>query len=148
MKIPFLTGFVFIAAAVLIQADETAIPPATLRPSRNNITLEDQMTDQLSHEEEDWVYSENIIFCRDTFFCCDHAQSEPHENQLTWEDEQSKRWQMRKEIFPTLSDDAIILGNFNQLYKVCLPNSLVTNIYPHIYVDRTYNIPNLVAHFG
>jgi len=25
---------------------------------------------------------------------------------------------MRKEIFPTLSDDAIILGNFNQLYKI------------------------------
>lgn len=102
-----------------ILADETAIPPATLRPFRSNVYLEDQLTDQLSHEDEHWVYSENIIFCRDTFFCCDHAQSEPREHQLSWTDEQAKRWLMRKEIFPTLSDDAIILGNFNQLYKVC-----------------------------
>jgi hypothetical protein len=27
---------------------------------------------------------------------------------------------MRKEIFPNLSDNAIILANFNQLYKVSL----------------------------
>jgi hypothetical protein len=30
---------------------------------------------------------------------------------------------MRKELFPSLSDDAIILGNFNQLYKVCSPTN-------------------------
>ncbi|CZR54265.1 related to UDP-N-ACETYLGLUCOSAMINE--PEPTIDE N-ACETYLGLUCOSAMINYLTRANSFERASE [Phialocephala subalpina] len=101
-----------------ILADETAIPPSTLRPSRGNVDLEDLLQDQEFNEAEDWVYSENIIFCRDTFFCCDHAQSDPHENRLTWEEEQTKRWQMRKEIFPTLSDDAIILGNFNQLYKI------------------------------
>lgn len=28
---------------------------------------------------------------------------------------------MRKEIFPDLPDDMIILGNFNQLYKVNQP---------------------------
>lgn len=99
-------------------ADETAVPPDTLRPWRRNINLEDQLVDQQSFEDEDWMYSENIIFCRDTFFCCDHAQSEPRESQLSWEDEQSRRWKMRKELFPGLSDDAIILGNFNQLYKV------------------------------
>lgn len=102
-----------------ILADETAIPPDTLRPSRRNLGLEDQLLDQQSHDDEDWVYSENIIFCKETFFCCDHAQSESRESQSTWEDEQSKRWKMRKELFPSLSDDAIILGNFNQLYKVC-----------------------------
>lgn len=101
-----------------ILADKTAIPPDTLRPWRRNIDLEDQLRDQQSHEDEDWVYSENIIFCRDTFFCCDHAQSESRESQSSWEDEQAKRWKMRKELFPSLSDDAIILGNFNQLYKV------------------------------
>jgi hypothetical protein len=101
-----------------ILADETAIPPETLRPWRRNLDLEDQLQDDQSSEEEDWVYSENIIFCRDTFFCCDHAQSEPRESQSSWEDEQSKRWQMRKELFPSLSDDVVILGNFNQLYKV------------------------------
>merc|ERR1711964_962537 len=96
----------------------TAIPPDTLKPWRRNIDLEDQLLDQQSLEEEDWVYSENIIFCRDTFFCCDHAQSEPREKQLSWDEEQSRRWKMRKELFPSLSDDAIILGNFNQLYKI------------------------------
>ncbi|KAH8602479.1 glycosyl transferase family 41-domain-containing protein [Bisporella sp. PMI_857] len=101
-----------------ILADETAIPPDTLRPWRRNIDLEDQLHDEQSIEEEDWVYSENIIFCRDTFFCCDHAQSEPGKNRLSWEEEQTKRWMMRKELFPSLSDDAIILGNFNQLYKI------------------------------
>ncbi|KAH7360526.1 glycosyltransferase family 41 protein [Rhexocercosporidium sp. MPI-PUGE-AT-0058] len=99
-------------------ADKTAIPPDTLRPWRRNIDLEDQLLDQQSHEEEGWVYSENIIFCRETFFCCDHAQSEPREKQLSWDEEQSRRWKMRKELFPSLSDDAIILGNFNQLYKI------------------------------
>ncbi|KAF4629696.1 hypothetical protein G7Y89_g8449 [Cudoniella acicularis] len=99
-------------------ADETAIPPDTLRPWRRNLELEDQLLDHQSHEEDHWVYSENIIFCRDTFFCCDHAQSEPRERRLTWDEEQSRRWQMRKELFPSLSDDAIILGNFNQLYKI------------------------------
>jgi hypothetical protein len=99
-------------------ADTTAIPLDTLRPWRRNINLEDQLMDQQSFEDDDWVYSENIIFCRDTFFCCDHAKSESRENQSSWEEEQSKRWDMRKELFPSLADDAIILGNFNQLYKV------------------------------
>ena len=99
-------------------ADTTAIPPDTLRPRRRNLDLEDQLIDQQSFEDDNWVYSENIIFCRDTFFCCDHAKSEPRENQVSWEEEQSRRWDMRKELFPSLADDAIILGNFNQLYKV------------------------------
>ena len=101
-----------------ILADETAIPPDTLRPWRRNIDLEDQLLDEHSSEQENWVYSENVIFCRDTFFCCDHAQSEPHEVRLSWKEEQSRRWEMRKDLFPGLSDDAVILGNFNQLYKV------------------------------
>lgn len=100
-------------------ADETAIPPETLRPWRRNIDLEDQVEDEQSIDEDRWVYSENIIFCRDTFFCCDHAQSEPRDQQASWDEEQTTRWKMRKQLFPTLSDDAIILGNFNQLYKVC-----------------------------
>jgi hypothetical protein len=98
-------------------ADKIAVPPETLRPWRRNIELEDQLHDDEYIEEEDWVYSENIIFCRDTFFCCDHRQSS-FDPQLSWEEEQRRRWSMRKELFPQLSDDAIILGNFNQLYKV------------------------------
>ncbi|KAF2279405.1 uncharacterized protein EI97DRAFT_175371 [Westerdykella ornata] len=99
-------------------ADHTSIPPATLRPWRRNVDMED-----LLHEEDDdndnWVYGENIIFCRDTFFCCDHKQSAPDaRQQLGWEEEQERRWAMRKEIFPHLSDEVIIFGNFNQLYKI------------------------------
>ena len=109
-------------------ADTTAIPPDTLRPWRRNIDLEDQLMDQRSLEDDDWVYSENIIFCRDTFFCCDHAKSEPRESQVSWEEEQSKRWDMRKQLFPSLADDAIILGNFNQLYKVCYAQDDTTEV--------------------
>lgn len=103
-------------------ADSIAIPQSTLRPHRSNVTLGDVFRDEADAEAEDWIYSENIIFCRDTFFCCDHAQSADgcNEKDLTWEEEQRRRWKMRKELFPNLPDDAVILGNFNQLYKVCL----------------------------
>lgn len=102
-------------------ADDTAVPPDTLRPWRRNIDMEDSLVDDNSGgDDEDWVYGENLIYCRDTFFCCDHRQSAPDSQgpQPTWEEEQQRRWAMRKEIFPNLPDDAIILGNFNQLYKI------------------------------
>ncbi|KAE9968033.1 hypothetical protein BLS_006061 [Venturia inaequalis] len=102
-------------------ADDTAVPVDTIRPWRRNVDIEDVIEDENTNaDKEDWIYGENIIFCRDTFFCCDHRQSAPDckERQLSWEDEQQRRWKMRKELFPTLEDDAIILGNFNQLYKI------------------------------
>ncbi|SPQ21962.1 c7841859-b9a5-4aac-8d56-88f3992f8dec [Thermothielavioides terrestris] len=101
-------------------ADATAIPPSTLRPHRINLTLGDVFRDEEDADAEDWIYSENIIFCRDTFFCCDHKQSADGHNEkgMTWEEDQRRRWKMRKELFPNLPDDAIILGNFNQLYKI------------------------------
>ncbi|KAK8113105.1 glycosyltransferase family 41 protein (tetratricopeptide) [Apiospora sp. TS-2023a] len=102
-----------------ILADEIAIPPSTLRPTRDNLSLTSVFRDEEVVDHEDWVYSENVIFCRDTFFCCDHAQScEPEERAVTWAREQQRRWKMRKELFPNLPDGAIILGNFNQLYKI------------------------------
>ena len=101
-------------------ADEIAVPRSTLRPVRSNVDLPDVFDDEEHAETENWVYSENIVYCRDTFFCCDHAQSsEAGEKHMTWEDEQQRRWKMRKDIFPQLPDDALIMGNFNQLYKVC-----------------------------
>jgi tetratricopeptide (TPR) repeat protein len=103
-------------------ADDTAVPPDTLRQWRRNVDLEDALVDENSGgSDKNWIYGENIVFCRDTFFCCDHRQSAPDSQgrQPTWEEEQERRWAMRKEIFPDLPDSAIILGNFNQLYKVC-----------------------------
>ena len=103
-----------------ILADTTAVPPQTLRPWRGNASVADVFRDATEDSGGEWVYSENIIFCRDTFFCCDHAQSCDHEERgITWEEEQKRRWKMRKELFPKLPDDTVILGNFNQLYKVC-----------------------------
>jgi predicted O-linked N-acetylglucosamine transferase (SPINDLY family) len=102
-------------------ADDTAVPPDTLRQWRRNVDLEDAVKDDNSGgADEDWIYGENIVFCRDTFFCCDHRQSAPDSQgrQPNWEEEQQRRWAMRKEIFPNLSDKAIILANFNQLYKI------------------------------
>ncbi|KAG9195256.1 hypothetical protein G6011_00376 [Alternaria panax] len=102
-------------------ADDTAVPPDTLRQWRRNIDLEDALVDDNSGgKDEEWIYGENIVFCRDTFFCCDHRQSAPDSQgrQPNWEEEQQRRWSMRKEIFPNLSDNAIILANFNQLYKI------------------------------
>ena len=102
-------------------ADEIAIPPQTLRPWRRNVDLLDQTRDgNNDDDQDDWVYGENIIFTKETFFCCDHRQSAPdsQETQLTWTEEQQRRWRMRKELFPMLPDDTVILGNFNQLYKV------------------------------
>lgn len=102
-------------------ADKTAIPPQTLRPWRGNVDLVDQTRDgNNDNDQDEWVYGENIIFTKDTFFCCDHRQSAPdsQEPQVSWPEEQSRRWRMRKELFPHLDDDTVIFGNFNQLYKV------------------------------
>ncbi|EMC96670.1 glycosyltransferase family 41 protein [Baudoinia panamericana UAMH 10762] len=103
-----------------LMADTTAIPPETLRPWRRNVDLEDQQVDENSGSDDEWVYGENIIYCRDTFFCCDHKQSASatHDKRLSWEDEQKERWRMRKELFPQILDETIIFGNFNQLYKI------------------------------
>lgn len=102
-----------------ILADSLTIPECTLRPFRSNVTVEDVFRDDSEGMHGDWMYSENIIFCRDTFFCCDHAQSSAEgERDLTWEDEERRRWKMRKELFPSIDNNTVILANFNQLYKV------------------------------
>ncbi|EGS17318.1 transferase-like protein [Thermochaetoides thermophila DSM 1495] len=101
-------------------ADTTAVPPSTLRPHRSNLNLEDVFRDEADADTEGWIYSENLIYCRETFFCCDHAQSADgcRNRDATWDQEALERWKMRKKLFPDLPDDAVILGNFNQLYKI------------------------------
>ncbi|KAI9817988.1 MAG: hypothetical protein M1832_004509 [Thelocarpon impressellum] len=101
-------------------ADRTAVPPETLRPWRRNVDVTDELHGRNDGGDEDWVYSENVIFAKDTFFCCDHRQSAPDSQgrQLDWDEEQDRRWEMRKALFPNIHDDVVVLGNFNQLYKV------------------------------
>ncbi|EZG08529.1 hypothetical protein H106_02270 [Trichophyton rubrum CBS 735.88] len=104
-----------------ILADELSIPPSTLAPRGQSARIEDRLYD-VDHNEDadDWIYNEKIVYTKHTFFCCDHRQSAPDARapRLTWEEEQANRWKMRKELFPDLKDDTVILGNFNQLYKI------------------------------
>jgi tetratricopeptide (TPR) repeat protein len=103
-----------------LYADTTAVPPEMLRPTRRNVDIDDSIRGLNDCDSPNWVYAENIIFARYTFFCCDHRQSAPDskQRQLSWDEETKRRWVMRKSIFPDLRDDQVILGNFNQLYKV------------------------------
>ena len=106
-----------------ILSDERSIPLETLSPGgRRRIGLDEKLLEPDHAEDADgWVYGERIVFTRHSFFCCDHRQSGPAMGEtrwMTWEEELDRRWEMRKRLFPTLSDDTIILGNFNQLYKV------------------------------
>lgn len=104
-----------------ILADEMSIPRDTLSPGRRDYRIEDRIFEEDHAEEmENWMYGERIVYTRATFFCCDHRQSAPDSDapHISWDREQERRWKMRKELFPALPDDAIILGNFNQLYKV------------------------------
>ncbi|EGE05203.1 UDP-N-acetylglucosaminyltransferase [Trichophyton equinum CBS 127.97] len=104
-----------------ILADELSIPPSTLAPRGQSARIEDRLYD-VDHNEDadDWIYNEKIVYTKHTFFCCDHRQSAPDARapRLTWQEEQANRWKMRKELFPDLKDDTVILGNFNQLYKI------------------------------
>ena len=102
-------------------ADETAVPPTALRPWRRNVDSHDLIyNEHTGSTNDEWVYGENIIYTRDTFFCCDHKQSgsSAEERKVTWEEEQKRRLTMRRVLFPDLPEDAVIFGNFNQLYKI------------------------------
>ncbi|KAF3925408.1 hypothetical protein ABW21_db0209314 [Orbilia brochopaga] len=110
-----------------IYADETAVPRAMLRPWARDASFPAQEAaggvaewEGEDFEEGGWVYGENVIYSPNTFFCTDHKQSSPDSKggQLGWVEEQARRWRMRKTLFPELGDDKVILGNFNQLYKI------------------------------
>ena len=136
-----------------ILADELSIPPETLGPQRQrDMRMEDRLLEQDHGEEsENWVYGERIVYTRHTFFCCDHRQSAPDAKtrRLTWEEEQANRWEMRKELFPDLPDDTIILGNFNQLYKVsAFPESHMVSVLLTTLADRTNYFPYVAPHLG
>lgn len=133
-------------------ADEIAVPADTLRPWRRNVGIEDQFVDlNDGGDNDEWVYGENIIYCRDTFFCCDHKQSAPDakDDHISWDEEQKRRWQMRKELFPQLPDDTIIFGNFNQLYKAsCSTDPTHDQQLTFPRTDRSDNISHLASHTG
>jgi hypothetical protein len=60
---------------------------------------------------------------------------------LEWEIEESKRWKMRKEMFPDLDDQTVIFANFNQLYKVS--SFFIPHTYPNLSVPRDLTFVSL-----
>ena len=73
----------------------------------------------------------------DTYFCTDRASqcsavrlTRPDKQSFAradaghdsdedrWRAEECKRWQLRRKLFPALSDDTVIIACANQLYKV------------------------------
>lgn len=133
-----------------LYADTTAVPPEMLRKTRRNVDVDDAIQGIGENAESNWVYSENIIFARYTFFCCDHRQSAPDSQlqRLGWDEEVKRRWKMRKEIFPQLEDDQVILGNFNQLYKVIIHFCLWGIDRTNNVADRANNVPDLATYSG
>ncbi|ORY08017.1 protein prenylyltransferase [Basidiobolus meristosporus CBS 931.73] len=99
----------------------------------NNHEVEGIAVGDMDPEEasEEWVYTEKMIYMPHSYFVNDHRQGFRDEEdmkstglstqanpELIWKLEQKKRWTMRRELFPNLSDDTVIFANFNQLYKI------------------------------
>lgn len=117
-------------------ADEVAVPLSTLRPHRSNVTIADLIiatqdeatpnhtsttsSNATFNTATDWIYNENVIYTSSSFFCCDHLQAAtPTERARTWPQELLHRRRMRDQVFgANIPPDAIILANFNQLYKI------------------------------
>ncbi|KAA8916078.1 hypothetical protein TRICI_001729 [Trichomonascus ciferrii] len=77
--------------------------------------------------EERSVYKERIIYMPRSLFCCDHRQSANDSNSVrrqqnkelhTWDTEKDLRRDLRQKMFPQLPEDAFLMANFNQLYKI------------------------------
>ncbi|KAK7206053.1 glycosyl transferase family 41-domain-containing protein [Myxozyma melibiosi] len=112
-----------------ILADRVAVPPDTVRQMRKADAQENKSRILRHHDcknQDNWVYFEDIVFCKHSFFCCDHRQSAPDavsssasaDPEDRWNAELVSRRKMRDELFPSLAPGTIILANFNQLYKI------------------------------
>ncbi|KAK9454986.1 glycosyl transferase family 41-domain-containing protein [Dipodascopsis uninucleata] len=113
-----------------ILGDEITIPKETTRkfsPDASSRIL--RHSEDVCSNNDEWVYYEDVVYCRHSFFCCDHRQSAPDSKELDpsspsvnrnelWLTEIERRKHLRKSIFPDLAENAIILANFNQLYKI------------------------------
>ncbi|KAK9356632.1 glycosyl transferase family 41-domain-containing protein [Lipomyces doorenjongii] len=108
-----------------ILADSVTMPPSAVRhqrpENRDRILRHHDCINQNS-----WAYFEDVVFCKNSFFCCDHRQSAPDakadsiqtDDDTRWNTELQRRETMRADLFPNLAPGTIILANFNQLYKI------------------------------
>eukprot|EP00834_Sanchytrium_tribonematis_P001394 NODE_34_length_36538_cov_0.612854.p2 type:complete len:885 gc:universal NODE_34_length_36538_cov_0.612854:29689-32343(+) len=69
---------------------------------------------------------EKIIYMPNTYFCTDHKQQSDSSlmmfSEEAWQSHELERNMLRGELFPHLSPNTIILGSFNQLYKLSREN--------------------------
>ncbi|KII94343.1 glycosyltransferase family 41 protein [Plicaturopsis crispa FD-325 SS-3] len=82
--------------------------------------------DPESHEQ-DWMFTERFIYMPHTFMVADHKQSSRKDENLSvderaqvepaklWADEQRRRAEMRRKLFPDIPDNYVIFANFNQV---------------------------------
>ncbi|KAK9322954.1 glycosyl transferase family 41-domain-containing protein [Lipomyces orientalis] len=108
-----------------ILADRITMPPSAVRhqrpENRDRILRHHNCVNQ-----DSWAYFEDVVFCKNSFFCCDHRQSAPDaeaeaipaDDETRWKTELQRRDAMRADLFPNLAPGTIILANFNQLYKI------------------------------
>ncbi|CAO1627817.1 unnamed protein product [Parajaminaea phylloscopi] len=128
-------------------ADEIVCPPevtsAELWKQRTAINASNtrrptELPGELDPEEpsNEWMYTERFIYMPHSYFVNDHKQGfrepefrrsdlhggliRPREvgAQELWAEEEERRWQARKELFPGLPDDYVIFATFNQIYKI------------------------------
>ncbi|BGP12958.1 hypothetical protein JCM10213v2_000875 [Rhodosporidiobolus nylandii] len=88
-------------------------------------------------DSELFVYTEKLIYLPHSYFVTDHKQAWredesvglkpgeppvtstlPPSEEVSWALEEEKRQQMRKQMFPNIREDTLILANWNQLYKI------------------------------
>ncbi|KAI0365250.1 TPR-like protein [Pilatotrama ljubarskyi] len=81
-------------------------------------------------DANNWLYMEKFMYMPHTFMVTDHKQSFRGDEDLSveerekvpvetlWLDEERRRADARKQVFPDLPQDVIIFANFNQLYKI------------------------------
>ncbi|KAI0033174.1 glycosyl transferase family 41-domain-containing protein [Vararia minispora EC-137] len=79
---------------------------------------------------EDWMYTEKLLYMPHSFMVTDHKQSSREDEHLTpglraqtpgsllWAAEERRRLEWRLRCFPVLQPNTFIFANFNQLYKV------------------------------
>ncbi|KAI0244842.1 hypothetical protein L0F63_001158 [Massospora cicadina] len=130
----------FIADPVVCPPAMVAADQSLLREHPRELVAEVDALDLDPEEDSDtWVYTERLIYLPHSYFVNDHRQgfrdpedashaegrcpphplNRPRELlELEWVREETRRWRMRRELFPMLNDDTVIFANFNQLYKI------------------------------
>ncbi|EJF66698.1 TPR-like protein [Dichomitus squalens LYAD-421 SS1] len=114
----------------------------SLRTAGDNVTSSSQSTQSIETpldlgadiDPEDisneWVYTERLLYMQHTFMVADHKQSYRGDEHISaedrarmspetlWLEEERRRADARRHLFPDVPQDVVIFANFNQLYKV------------------------------